>query len=582
MNTIKFRIIKKKDLFYRIGYALCCLCIVYFNLINIGKLTAPSILFDEFGYLATGALFAGRDWSEVISKCSVPYYSYGYGFIISFILRAISTPELAYQVLILLNVMMTCAMLFLSNYVCKAFICNKEFRLIVCGAACFFPGIIHNTQFAWTEILLTFLFWLALALFKKILDGGNVFVSAALGVTVCYIYIVHQRGVGLLGVSVIMIILLYILNIVSKKQLFTFLIVIGTCIFFHMCIKEYVKEFLWTNDYILDEKVYTNDYAGQIQKIKFLFSFEGIKCFVLGILGKLFYFGLCSFFLGFEGIYFTICKSKELIGNILNKKNVSVNHETEYLSLFILLSFASTLIISTIFHIYPSRIDAVMYGRYTDWVVIIFIVMGLYNIKVSGVNLIRFSEYLFSSLIFLLVFNNLIQSYGLWLNFSSCSPITFLYRNIMCNCEVEWVTVMFLISIFLSIGLWRCFLSKKNKTYYLGLIFMILLWIFITNPAIKNDIELSNRKDVKSIVEVIHEENNGGTVYYVLEEGKECLFIACVQYLLGAQEIQVVDIEQLKEIKHGLILLNKNFNIDEIEMECSLIKSLELCDIYKY
>ena len=111
---------------------------------------------------------------------------------------------------------------------------------------------------------------------------------------------------------------------------------------------------------------------------------------------------------------------------------------------------------------------------------------------------------------------------------------------------------------------------------------MILLWIFITNPAIKNDIELSNRKDVKSIVEVIHEENNGGTVYYVLEEGKECLFIACVQYLLGAQEIQVVDIEQLKEIKHGLILLNKNFNIDEIEMECSLIKSLELCDIYKY
>ena len=62
-------------------------CIVIFLLIipflHISVRSLPYVYNDEFGYWVSAAHMVGMDWSEVFSI--IPYYSYGYGFILALI-----------------------------------------------------------------------------------------------------------------------------------------------------------------------------------------------------------------------------------------------------------------------------------------------------------------------------------------------------------------------------------------------------------------------------------------------------------------------------------------------------------------
>jgi len=573
-------------------YILGCLIIFAFNVRNIRDLITPNILFDEFGYLSTGAFFADRNWSDIVSNF-VPYYSYGYGFIISLVMRCAATTKMVYQVLIICNAIMICATFVLSDYVCSSFIDDIGLRKMICFVTCFYPSIIHNTQFAWTETLLAFLFFVVLSLFKCLIYRPNVVKSGLFGILIVYLYAVHQRSIGVLGVSVLIMMIMTGTKVINKKCLLSFSLVLLIAMFMHYGIKEYTQNNLWMSSSITEQEKNTignekedehtdflsvNDYGGQIEKVKYIFTSNGFICFLAGIWGKIYYFGIATFFLGFEGIYY--------LANLVIKsvKKYRVSTETTdkkvYIALFVLLSFGATMLISAVFHIYPVRIDTVIYGRYTDWMVIFFAALGVYHICLKEFPIKRLCYYVGTSLIFLCYFNLFIEQYDLWSNFATCSPITFLFRNDLCNCEVKWVMVMFLAMILFSVVIWAL-LSSKRKVSVLGLITMMLIWIGITMPAIEYDITMGKQKELIDVVGLINKEGYDNTIYYVIENTDPSIYVGGLQYLLDIRNIEVINAERLMTIEEGIIVFEKESSYMDLLGE-SFIKlgGNELFDIY--
>ena len=62
-------------------------------------------IYDEVGYLSTGAYIAGYDWSEIAKSYS--YYSFGYGLFISIFIKIFNTKEQIYFAILLLNAFLT-------------------------------------------------------------------------------------------------------------------------------------------------------------------------------------------------------------------------------------------------------------------------------------------------------------------------------------------------------------------------------------------------------------------------------------------------------------------------------------------
>lgn len=568
-----------------------CFIILIFNMRNIEILISPNILFDEFGYLSSGALFAGRDWSSVTSNF-VTYYSYGYGLIISLVLICVQNATLAYQILILCNAIMICVVFVLSEYVCSSIISNVRVRIIICFALCFYPGIIHNTQFVWTETLLTFLFWVMLALLKSLVCNPTVFKSALFAIVSVYAYMVHQRCLGVLCAAIVAMTFMMFLKSANKKIFFTFIITIIATMMIHYVLKKYVQNHLW--DYkgvaVLDvnplqnemnenviNRLNTNDYGGQIEKLLYIFTQEGFNCFLMGLFGKLFYFGVTSFFFGLEGIYYIISKTVEgLMGYKIG--NFDVNKI--YLLLFTTLSFVTTLFIAVVFHIYPGRIDTVLYGRYTDWIAPFPVIIGVYSVFSDKNNLKRLFVYISLIMLFLCFFNPFMSKYELWSNFATCSPITFVFRNNICNCEVEWVSVMFLTMTFISIILWRFISLKKISGCAFGIVLMILTWSVITNPAVNWDINMGNQEELMRIIETLKEDSDK-KIYYVSDRKETPLYIGGMQYLLDYRSIKVIKPEQLMEVNEGILIFDsQSSNKKIIAEEFAHIESNDLCDIY--
>ena len=81
---------------------------------NIKDLKIIHVLNDEYGYWASAAFFAGKDWSEVTANSN--YYSYGYSLLLSIFMRLFDSPEMMVKGAVVLNGIFLAAAYFLTVY----------------------------------------------------------------------------------------------------------------------------------------------------------------------------------------------------------------------------------------------------------------------------------------------------------------------------------------------------------------------------------------------------------------------------------------------------------------------------------
>ena len=361
---------------------LFCIVLLYIILCNLGKLNQICVIDDEFGYWGVGAYFAGYDWTGLTPTS--PYYGYGLGFLYMFLFKIFNNATIMYKAAIVLNSIFLLAAYFLSVKCGKKMYPEIEEKYVVlfCSFIALYPNTIVQSQVGWTESLLYLWFWVCCFLFINVSEKPSCVNSSLFAVVLSYGYMVHQRTLGVIIVAVLTVSMVLLVHKNSKRGFFTFIAIFAIGTMTTYCIKKYLSQNFWLT---LDESVANiNNIGGQIGKVQYIFSKQGIYDLILGCLGKALYLVFSTY--GLILVTFTtlisyvmrllknifLCKEKKA-GDIITK---------EYYALFLLLSFLSTFAISAIFMIsYSDRLDILLYGRYNEFLIGPLLLVACMKIK---------------------------------------------------------------------------------------------------------------------------------------------------------------------------------------------------------
>ncbi|MEE1242775.1 MAG: hypothetical protein UHW97_02750 [Frisingicoccus sp.] len=354
--------IKEKEEKIYLGLKIiCCVVIAVAAGWNISKLSSIHVLYDEFGYSASAAYYAGHDWSSVANHSA--YYGYGYGMLLSILMRlAQGNMTLYYQMGIMLNILMLIGSFWVSCSVGRRLF-PKVSKYVIVVFAClttFYSNTMCQSNILWTETILYFLFWLSLWFMIRILDRQKISDMLGLSVTAVYMYMVHQRAIVII-IAVLMVMAIRAVISKDKKTGVIILLFIILMIGLDSLLKTDIKQGMWGTG--LSN---SNDFSGQSSKIVDIFTtWSGFRLFITGVLGKVYY--LLSASLLFVGFY-----AAGVINKIVKKDCTDA-----YVHTYLALCLAGATAVSAIFMLYGSRQDTLIYGRYTEYVIGPILMLGM-------------------------------------------------------------------------------------------------------------------------------------------------------------------------------------------------------------
>lgn len=219
--------------------------IIWMGSYKLSELTMPIILDDEFGYWSNSMLMTGQDWTNLTGR--INYYSYGYSLILCLVrkvaaFRGYGWTDL-YKVAVAFNIAFVVAGYFLAIKVAQR--CMKHMNKIMITAVCFaaviYPSNMLYTHITLTECTLTFLFWLFAFTMMRVIDKPSIANHVGLAFLAIYMFSVHQRTLGLIITSVMMVLVLRVLRMNSLRQTISFLGSVYIFYVLHSMIKSYVK-----------------------------------------------------------------------------------------------------------------------------------------------------------------------------------------------------------------------------------------------------------------------------------------------------------------------------------------------------
>lgn len=342
----------------------------YIDIRNILYVTS-----DEFGYWASGALFAGFDWSDVSSY--LPYYGYGYGIFLAGILKLFSDPYLAYKAAIVLNgFFLSIGFLYIIQIGKKLFKNSNETLIIILSAAItMYSSNLYLSQFTFTECLLWLLMTMVIYYFSQWIENNrfhNLVITIFLSM---YMFAVHMRTLSIIIAESILLIIIFFLRNKERKKIL--LIVSVFLVLF--CVSYYVKEIvintLYTNRF---ELLVTNDVSDQVDKVLGIFSIEGVKELIISLYGKIFYLGASTFFLFYFGIYYLLKK----IWNGAKQfcKGYGPVDAKVLVYLFLILCALGSICVCAITMQGRYRADILIYGRYDEYILPVILLCGFEEI----------------------------------------------------------------------------------------------------------------------------------------------------------------------------------------------------------
>lgn len=345
---------------YDILFVLLMSCIVCHGISKSYGFYFPA---DEFGYWSYAAGLAGYDWSDIASLGS--YYSYGYSLILLPVFLIFKDGVIAYRAAMVVNIALLA--------VCF-FILQKMGRTFYAAAAVFYPTWLFYAGTTFAEILLVTLYLTTCMLLLKYLQTDNKRYMALMLAAMFYMYLVHLRAIGVLvsGTAVLLLynirkysIRKYIMRNGGRKVRSVLVpaaaaaVILAVGLLMGLFIKNYWTGMVYGDT--ADTLKNANDYAGQFEKIAYIFSIDGLKNLIISVSGKILYLGLASYGIAYFGIIYAVRRVRE----------------KKYFPLFVLLTTAAALMICAIYTIRPGRVDTLTYGRYHEYVMPVLLMMGI-------------------------------------------------------------------------------------------------------------------------------------------------------------------------------------------------------------
>lgn len=185
------------------------------------------------------------------------------------------------------------------------------------------------------------------------------------------LYIVHMRTIGIL-LSVMIVLAMHILC--RKEKRWHLLVAIAVVVLLFATTSFFKDQTLL---YVYGGKnlelAAGNDYSGQIAKIRYLFTKQGMYDFIMILLGAVLYLGLATYGVFYWGIFALL---RHLAAMYLNRKKRKQATVRQKFSLFLLLSVISQIMVSSIYLLTLGEVDDYTYGRYNELVVPFVMVLG--------------------------------------------------------------------------------------------------------------------------------------------------------------------------------------------------------------
>ncbi|MCM1415858.1 MAG: hypothetical protein NC430_08030 [bacterium] len=440
--------------------------------------TGQPILFnDEIGYWSNSAFFLGMDWTSVTER--IGYYSYGYSLLLALVRLLGNWSGWDWKTLHHAAVIMNAGFLVMS-YVIAIKLAKRylpEMKPIVRIMACFtvftYSSYIVYAHITWTECTLMFFFWVYLYVMMRLTDQPGIGNHIAYALLSFYIYTVHQRALGIVVTSVIIVVCMRILRCNKIRDVAAFLGSMYVCGLIHGMVKKnlqsvnYLGEeslgFRGTLEYVLmgnfrvffaigavvlillwllekrrykavfvlvaggvmlgtwflrqkgaeliggeGNRLSLNDFSGQWEVIRNLFTRNGLIRLGISMTGKWFYMASVTGLVVCWGIFglfqnaFILCREsimqairayqgrkragfgaddndKKITGDMI-KGDTDRWRERIWL-LGVLLAWFSTFMISAIYKEGFYKNDDLVNGRYTEFVLGFVLLFGLYRLQ---------------------------------------------------------------------------------------------------------------------------------------------------------------------------------------------------------
>lgn len=535
-------------------------------LFRIQEQFMPRIAQDEWGYWSVAAYFAGQDWSSIAGE--FPYYSWGYGILLSFIVSLNLPVNVAYQLALCFNAILLCGSFLISCQVSKRILnCNEIVRQTICFAITMTSSNILFSRMAWCESLLVFCFWFLLWGLISLYEHPKVWKCILVPSLACYMYTIHQRSLGVLFVTFLMFCVLFICKKCNGRQLIVGILTFVLLMFLQSYIKGYLKDALWMAE--TNPSFNVNDYSGQFDKIRILFSSSGFLEFLESLIGKIYYINISTCFLatwgvvGFFAYLYKIYRNKEL-------------DESGFIYLFSTLCVFSTLAIAALYMLQPGRIDTLMYGRYTDWVMGIFMICGLdtflRNEQKKRWRILL--SFLGAQLILTVTVNYIIIKYNVSAFYTTnCTVLNLFYQLTPEKYAPYFVYLASVCMIVIAFVFYSLISYRKNTTRYAFIAAAMLSSVGVYMGAVSISMTMEDESWLSlknSVLENVETIKKAGVeqLYIVKDNGfTELPVLAMYQYLLPDMPIQILDINSIEEQPEACLLVTREVSDEALFRE---------------
>ncbi|MDE7357921.1 MAG: hypothetical protein K2N39_00565, partial [Lachnospiraceae bacterium] len=287
---------------YRAALLSCIPALVIFLLATyrLSETGQPILFNDEIGYWSNSAFFLGMDWKSVTGR--IGYYSYGYSLLLVLVRLLGTWRGWDWRALHHAAVIMNAGFLVIGYAIAlklaKRYL--PEMGRVVRTMACFtvftYSSYIVYAHITWTECTLMFFFWVFLYVMMRVTDQPGIRNHVAYAVVSFYIYTVHQRALGIVVTSVIIVLYMRLMRRNKMQDVAAFLGSMYLCGLCHAMIKTNLQQV----NYLGGEPVGLRGLLGYaFTRISFVFLAGGlILLLVLYLIEKRKYKILLAFLAG--------------------------------------------------------------------------------------------------------------------------------------------------------------------------------------------------------------------------------------------------------------------------------------------
>lgn len=528
---------------------------------NIQRVYGFTFFPDEFGYWAYAAKAIGYDWSDIVSLGS--YYSYGYSLILFPILKFCKNAVMAYRTAVTVNFILLGIDAVLLNYLVGKLMPEdselKDCLPFLTGIALFYPPILFYAKTSMVETTLMSTFLLITYLLYLYLENNRLPVMAFLLVAIVYIHFLHMRAVGVAIAALLTLIVYFFRNSKKVKHFILAAVLCGILALIGFGAKTWLQNMMYANTDT--GTIHINDYAGQLEKIRYIFTKEGIVDFACGLCGKVLYLGLSSFGL----VYFGMARC---LKKIKNRQKT-----TDLIYLFLLLSILAEIMINTIYNIRPFRVDSVVYGRYDEFVLPVLMILGALELSECRKTGIKISLIIFaqSLMTYLAIYEidryHIINMHGYVMVGMSYLYDVFAYTTK----NFFWSTFIFESILLIIVAVIIRTAGKKKLPFLMTAVILMEFLLFARASQLYLDSSgLGAFRDTvmtEKIEQLQQREENRRIIY--LQENDDA-FISSIQFLMPEEKIEIVPAKEnvqdytLDEMdENDLILISYNSSYGE-------------------